>query len=76
MFFIENYLDSVANMIKNLYLRKPLSSSPNIISRLVNVSILQGSSVYPEQKADLSSAVNSHIITSRAFESLLKELRI
>lgn len=69
MFFIENYLDSVANMIKNLYLLKPLSSSPNIISRLVNVSILQGGSVYPEQKADLSSAVNSHIITSRAFES-------
>lgn len=41
MFFIENYFDSVANMIKTLYLLKPLSSSPNINSRLVNVSILK-----------------------------------
>lgn len=64
-------------MIKNLSHLKPLSGTPNIISRVVNVSISQGSSVYPLKKwADLSSAVNCHRITSTAFESELKELRI
>lgn len=48
MFFIENYLDCAANMIKNLCQLKPLSNSPITFNKEV-LFILNKRLIYHQQ---------------------------